>query len=252
MITGGIRAAAQVGGAFGGGLAALGGAAVPPSAPTANMVYRVRADLGITLNGGDVSAWADQSGTGDANKNATQSTAGLQPLFVASNADFNNQPSVRFTAASGDYMITGTWAAALAQPATWYLVYKGGTTAGHRAVIDGIAAGNRHTVQNLTGTGVPFLFAGASVDAATNKASARTYLAAVVNGASSAIYVDNFTTAEGSGNAGAHSLTGLTIGSNYLFGNGLDGDVAELLAYSVAHDATARAEVLAYLQGRYG
>lgn len=41
----------------------------------------LRADLGITLNATTVSAWADQSSAGN---NATQATAGFQPLFVAS------------------------------------------------------------------------------------------------------------------------------------------------------------------------
>ncbi len=216
------------------------------------MVFRLRADLGITLNGGDVSAWADQSGTGDANKNATQGTAALQPLYVASSADFNNRPTVRFAAASGDYLITGTWAAALSQPDTWYLAYKAGSFAGTRAVLDGIAAGNRRAIQNQAADGFPLIFAGASLIGSTNKAEAKTYLCGVFNGASSSLYLDDFTTAAATGNVGAHTLTGLTLGNNVVVGAALDGDVAEVIGYSGAHDAATRAQVLSYLRSRYG
>ena len=40
----------------------------------------LRADLGITLNGSNASAWADQSGNGN---NASQNTTGAQPPYVA-------------------------------------------------------------------------------------------------------------------------------------------------------------------------
>lgn len=51
----------------------------------------LRGDMGITLNGGNVSSWADQSGLGN---NFTQATALNQPLYVPSN--INNQPGLRF------------------------------------------------------------------------------------------------------------------------------------------------------------
>lgn len=77
------------------------GAAAPFSPLTYGPVGWWRADLGITLNGGDVSAWADQSGNGS---HLLQANPALQPLYTASDANFNNQPSLTFTAANGDYM----------------------------------------------------------------------------------------------------------------------------------------------------
>lgn len=44
----------------------------------------LRGDRGITLNGGNVAAWADQSGNGN---NAVQATAGNQPAFSATGYD---------------------------------------------------------------------------------------------------------------------------------------------------------------------
>lgn len=50
----------------------------------------LRADLGVTLNGSDVSAWADQSGSGF---NASQGTSAQQPAFIASGQ--NSKPAIR-------------------------------------------------------------------------------------------------------------------------------------------------------------
>jgi hypothetical protein len=59
----------------------------------ANLVLWLRADLGITLNSGNVSAWADQAGA-DAAHDVSQGTAGNQPPWVASDSAANNRPSV--------------------------------------------------------------------------------------------------------------------------------------------------------------
>lgn len=60
-----------------------------------------RADLGITLNGTTVSAWADQSGNG---YNLAQATAANQPTYEA--AGFNSQPSVKFDG-TNDVLVSG-------------------------------------------------------------------------------------------------------------------------------------------------
>lgn len=51
----------------------------------------LRADLGITLNGTTVSAWADQSGN---NNNVVQSDSTKQPVFEQ--IGFNGKPSIKF------------------------------------------------------------------------------------------------------------------------------------------------------------
>jgi hypothetical protein len=55
----------------------------------------LKADDGITLNGPNVSSWADQSGSGN---NAVQNTGGNQPLYVANG--LNGEPIVRFNGSS--------------------------------------------------------------------------------------------------------------------------------------------------------
>ncbi len=52
-------------------------------------------------DGNPINVWTDQSGAGN---NATQSTSGVQPLYIAGEAAFSGFPVVRFDG-SNDYMI---------------------------------------------------------------------------------------------------------------------------------------------------
>lgn len=60
----------------------------------ANLALWLRGDMGITLNGTQVSAWADQSGNG---RHFAQASGSLQPTFVSSESDFPTpQAAVKF------------------------------------------------------------------------------------------------------------------------------------------------------------
>ena len=65
---------------------------VLPDVPL-DMALWLKADAGVTVTGTAVSTWADQSGHA---RDATQTTAAYQPMFVASNSAINNKPVVRF------------------------------------------------------------------------------------------------------------------------------------------------------------
>jgi hypothetical protein len=58
-----------------------GSARWTPASLGAQLAAWYRADLGITLNGGTVAAWADQSGNG---RHLSNGVAGQQPTYVAS------------------------------------------------------------------------------------------------------------------------------------------------------------------------
>jgi len=62
-----------------------------------------RSDLGITLNGSNVAAWADQSGNG---RHAIQTTAGNQPPYSASGG-VNNLPYVTSVTSSSRGLYAG-------------------------------------------------------------------------------------------------------------------------------------------------
>ncbi len=61
--------------------------------PTAGLALWLRADAGVTTSGTSVSAWADQSGSGN---DVTQASGSLQPTFNASS--INGLPGITFSA----------------------------------------------------------------------------------------------------------------------------------------------------------
>lgn len=61
----------------------------------ANLVAWFRADKGVTLNGSNVSAWANQA-DGGSGYDLAQTVAERQPIFTASESEFNNQSVIYF------------------------------------------------------------------------------------------------------------------------------------------------------------
>jgi hypothetical protein len=75
----------------------VGSAFTPKALP--GLVYWLRSDLGITLNGSKVSGWADQSGNGN---NFAQPTSAKQPAYSATS--FGGLPGLGFVQASVNCM----------------------------------------------------------------------------------------------------------------------------------------------------
>jgi hypothetical protein len=104
---------------FGGG-AAAGRPAVTDAPDQSGILLHFRADTGITLNGSDVSAWADQSTGGF---DLTQGTAGRQPAFSAAGGP-NGTEAVDFAGVTGGDGDLQNTAWSHANPVHYFLVFK--------------------------------------------------------------------------------------------------------------------------------
>lgn len=210
----------------------------------------LRADLGITIGTG-VSAWADQSGTGDANKNVTQAVAGQQPAYTAADAAYNNKSTLTFVTASSQYLASGTWAAALAQPYTWFVVgNQGALTGSAQCFIEGdISGANRSLLYD--NAGALEHFAGASLTGVARGTAAMVF-GGDGNGGSSTIYKSAITAAA-TGNAGTNGITATTIAATFGGGSAfLGGKIAEVVIYSGVLSTANRTTLLNYFGTRYG
>ena len=207
-----------------------------------------RSDLGVTQSG-TVSAWADQSGAGDAGRNLSQGTGASRPTFNAIDAEFNNHPSISGT--STQFMLSGTWSVSVSQPFTLFLVGKA-PGAGSVCMCDGATAQSA-LIFNDTGNDKWNINSSGTTVASTESCNSVSSVIAVFSGASSKIYA-NAITANGSGNAGAtafgNELTMLAYnhGSFNLGG----GTIAELAVFSGSLSTTERAQLMSYAHSRYG
>jgi hypothetical protein len=140
-------------------------------------------------------------------------------------------------------MKTGSFT--LNQPCTVYLLVNQLTWTDTDLFCDGLAA----TCAIAQSTTTPAIVVNAGSAAASNtKLTVATYgaVAAVFNGASSSIKVNN--TAETTGNAGANNPGGFVLGGSRAgatFGNI---QVKEVIVFADAHDATTRGRVISYLK----
>lgn len=223
------------------------------------LLFWVRADLGVTIGTG-VSAWADQSGTGDTNKNLVQGTGANQPTFNASDAGYNNKPTLTFDG-TNDVLVSGAWAASQASPFTVYIVGNTNGADGQYlfSASGALDQGPWGFGRDNTGAGGTLgslsVYNGAQINSTSGSApvlSAASVISVVFNGASSAGYVSMFSTSYVSGNAGSESIIGFRVGSRRDGAGLLNGKVAEVAIYSSAHDAATRTTVMTYLGTRYG
>ena len=205
-----------------------------------------RMDLLVT-QAGTVSAWGDSSGTGDANKNLAQATAGKRPTYTAADAAYNNQPTATYAAASLQELDSAAWAAALTAPYTMFVV---GNSDG-AATAQGLVGDPTNVVQFVLrngGAGIN-IYAGAFLNAGMADSASPKIWAAVVNGASSTIY-DSAKTAKATGNAGSNSLSRVFAGVDAT-GHYLNGKIAEIIVYSRALSAAEINAVMNYCGSRY-
>jgi len=221
----------------------------PPMIP--GCLLWLRGDLGITLNSGNVSSWADQSGLNDPNKNVTQATGSKQPAYNAVDGAYNGQATLSFTAASVSVLRSGTWSVAPAQPLTVVFVGEGSTATQY--MFDGInGAAFNNLACFLASANRMELDAGAGLAVNTGIYAGQQCLAAVFNGATSSLYQNNSRTPTISGNAGSTAITGMAVGGD---GPGtadsLNGKIAEFIMYSQVLTTPQLNQLFVYLSNRY-
>lgn len=249
----------------------VGGSSVTPQTIFGSDLFQwVRGDLGVTLNGSTVSAWADQSGNG---RHWTQGTAANQPTFVASDARFAGKPSVEFdgsndslqnalAAADWKFLHDGTGC-------TVAVVFHCPATTSSRIILDSC---------NASGSNVGFaLFMNNTTDTINGQVAAGGGVNALVTGsiaaADGASHIACFTYAESvapnewefridkaasaAGNSTAAPSAGNPLGS-LIFGCTQSGTlflraaVAEMVIVKARASTATLQQLEAYFAGRYG
>jgi hypothetical protein len=219
-----------------------GGAAAAAFAPSdiAGLQLWCKADALVLNNDDPVTTWTDSSGAGH---DLSQSSAGAKPTYKTNIV--NGKPVIRFDGSSDVMAVTYTQL----QPVTAFVIAACDTFAGdNRTLFDGQTI-NTMIFRIDSATGVTTLYAGAVLQHTAIVEDTWTILTAVVNGASSKIFVSGGTPA--SGDAGAQTFTGLTVGRDGTSTAFWAGDIAEIILYDTSLSNANLNNVGTYLATKY-
>lgn len=230
-----------------------------PFSPTelSNLFFWVRADRGVTLAiGTKVSNWNDQSGNFDTNHNLINPTDGTQPSLNTSDVLYNNQSTISFTRANNTFLQgAGNLSPHLTMPSTIYVVANSdGANVYYEDVLDGNdVTGDRQQLYFITGFW-SITAGGVNSGPTTNSTASPSVFCCIFNGPSSSkLYISAATDSPVSPQPPVSDLGQIVLGNTRNGGGfGLQGKIAEVIAYSGSHDASTRAKVMSYLGTRYG
>lgn len=188
----------------------------------------------VTADADAIAGVTDKSGAAN---HLAQATVGFRPLYKTGAQ--NSRAASRYAVASTQYMATAAFGAALTQPSVVFIACKPRLSNLTTVPFDGIAAGNRHVlITETTGANDTLMNAGSSITGSVAALGTWYLYACVFNGASSKLYRGGGA-ANASGDAGAQTLTGLTIGASFTPNSWLDGDIGEMfLTNSLPSNAT--------------
>ncbi len=233
-------------------------AAGSTSIPTAGLAVWFKADAGITLNGSTVSQWADQSGNA---RNATQPTVAAQPELVS--GAINGLPAVNFN--GSDRMqfplaVNGLTAMTIFLVNANGVSYTGGGAHLYNSPLFWDATANWGAVYlSPFEQSVVWAFGTGQVNNApiyTRPASigtAFTMTDVVKNGTTENLYVGGTLVSTQTGKLAAIANTQPTgnLGVGFL-DTRWNGQIAEVIVYTVALTDAQRQQVEQYLKTRYG
>ena len=202
-----------------------------------------RADLGVTLNGSTVSAWADQSGAGN---NVSQGVTGNQPTFNASDAHFNGAPSFTYNGTSS-VLTAATLSPTLAGLTTIAAVYFASTA-------NTLVMGTPSSASMGIDGGAWYIFRG-TVHVGSTASTGLHMLAATTTNASSSssyFYVDSSASPviSAANVGGSANMNSINVGGETSFY--LNGAIAEAMLFNIILPANIVGQLFRYMAGRYG
>ncbi len=207
----------------------------------------------ITVDQTAVKTLVDQSGTGDANKNAAQATVASQPKWNKSDAGYNGQPTLSLVKASTQFLASGLWSTPPATQGTIFWVGNADNTASVQVLFCLNDSGTAGEAYQNTSNNLQFYQGSILNDPTAVDMSAKHVFAFDRNTSTNgAIYVDAVT-AKATGASGTVSLARIIIGANSLTGAGpLNGKFARCLSYNRVLSTAERTKVMQYLGGLFG
>lgn len=200
-----------------------------------------RGDSVVTVSDA-VATWTDKSGN---SRDLTQATATSRPALVTR----AGQAALSFD--GGDWL-SGAMGSSLAQPLVHFVVFEPSVVSSSSFFLfDGGATDRQYAIWDGPNTSFDY-YAGTEVSSGVAlTADTITAACVVFNGATSALYLNDFAAPADAGSAGTNALSDLTIGARTGSGAAaLTGYVWEHIIVS-GDDATNRAKVAAYFNGRY-
>jgi len=210
-----------------------------PTIPTiSDQILWLKSSDGITKDGSDkVSAWADQSGTGN---NLVEATGSKQPLWVDN--QLGGYPSVQFDG-TNDRLVKAWAGGTKSQPITYCIVaewasgggyIKGGTSGTRNFIIDGGTSFNNGATTDLSGGTIPSGYFDSVHE---------------FNGTSSEIWVNGSSVL--AGNTGTSGTTGISLAARYNDSNHGDPKIVEFIVYNKVLTSGELADLTAYFVERY-
>lgn len=207
------------------------------------LVIWLRADLGITLNSGNVSSWADQSGNGN---NLTQGTASQQPLFVASGS--KGKPYVKSDGVNDVLASSGSVWPADTTTLVAVLSTRSGSS-GEFFCDPGVGGDSRHHFYGASETAIQRLTSGPSKTLTSQTTS---YIVYTASGLVESLYLNGgsatttSTTRPGSAN---NILNIFAVGAAAVLPRSFD--LYEFMIYNRVLSATEISKINAYCSRRY-
>jgi hypothetical protein len=218
--------------------------AQPHALPATNLLRRWRADSIAQANNTAVATWPALIGGVD----LTQATAGDRPTYVTNRQ--NGKPAVTWGTSANTMHLGATGFTVQAQPVTITAICKPSEIAATMELL-GFSGGGNNAEMYMQSSKWRSWANAELISTGNATANAWVVFTFVLNGSTSALYINGTQVASGSGG-------NATLRETFFLGrhptNGLNwrGDIGEVIIYTGAADATTRAQIHSYVQDYWG